>query len=71
MVIASGEGGVDIEETAAKHPEKIVKRSLSIEELFYGFDALEIAKQIGIPQRPDQRWRGDNRRICLIMFKEV
>ena len=49
VVIASGEGGVDIEETAAKHPEKIVKRSLSIEQELFTFDALEIAKQIGIP----------------------
>ncbi|MEW6050556.1 MAG: succinate--CoA ligase subunit beta [Candidatus Zixiibacteriota bacterium] len=49
VIIASGEGGVDIEETAAKHPEKIIKKSLSVEEPFYGFDALAMAKQIGIP----------------------
>jgi succinyl-CoA synthetase beta subunit len=49
VIIASGEGGVDIEETAANHPDKIFKRSLSIEEPFYGFEALAIAKQIGIP----------------------
>jgi len=50
VVIASGEGGVDIEETAASHPEKIVKKSLSVEEDLYTFDALLIAKKIGIPQ---------------------
>jgi succinyl-CoA synthetase beta subunit len=50
VVIASGEGGVDIEETASKNPDKIVKRSLSIEQELYTFEALEIAKQIGIPQ---------------------
>lgn len=50
VVIASGEGGVDIEETAAKAPDKIVKQSLSIEEDLYTFDALLIAKMIGIPQ---------------------
>ena len=49
VVIGSGEGGVDIEETAAKSPEKIVRKSLSIEEEFYGFDAIAIAKKIGIP----------------------
>ncbi len=49
VVIASGDGGVDIEETAAKHPERIVKKSLSIEEPLYGFEALAIAKQIDIP----------------------
>jgi len=49
VMIASGEGGVDIEETAEKHPEKIVKKSLSIEEELYTFEALTIAKNIGIP----------------------
>lgn len=49
VVIASGEGGVDIEETAATHPEKIVRKSFDISEELYTFDALSIAKQIGIP----------------------
>ncbi|MCX6829173.1 MAG: ADP-forming succinate--CoA ligase subunit beta [candidate division Zixibacteria bacterium] len=48
VVIASGEGGVDIEITAEKSPEKIVKKSLDIDEELYGFDAIEIAKRIGI-----------------------
>lgn len=47
VLIASGEGGMDIEETAEKHPEKIVKRSLTVEQPFYGFEAMEIAKAIG------------------------
>lgn len=50
VIIASGEGGVDIEETAERHPDKIVKKSFSIGEPLYGFDALGIAKKIGIPQ---------------------
>ena len=50
VIITSGEGGVDIEETAVKHPEKIFKLPLSIEEPLYGFDTLLLAKQIGIPQ---------------------
>jgi succinyl-CoA synthetase beta subunit len=50
VVIASGEGGVDIEETAEKHPDKIIKKSLSIRDELYTFDALAIAKHIGIPQ---------------------
>ncbi|HOD65380.1 MAG TPA: ADP-forming succinate--CoA ligase subunit beta [candidate division Zixibacteria bacterium] len=49
VVIASGEGGVDIEETAVRNPEKIVRHHLRIDEEFYGFDALAIAKQIGLP----------------------
>jgi succinyl-CoA synthetase beta subunit len=49
VIIASGEGGVDIEETAVKAPDKIVRKSYSIHEPLYGFDALGIAKKIGIP----------------------
>jgi succinyl-CoA synthetase beta subunit len=48
VVIASAEGGVDIEETAAKSPEKIVRRSFDIDEELYTFDAVEIAKSIGL-----------------------
>ncbi|MCB2229361.1 succinate--CoA ligase subunit beta [bacterium] len=49
VVIASGEGGVDIEETAAKTPEKIVRKAFSINEPLYMFDAMGIARKIGIP----------------------
>lgn len=49
VVIASGEGGVDIEETAANHPEKIFKKSMDVADELYSFEALAIAKQIGIP----------------------
>ncbi len=49
VVIASGEGGVDIEETAEKHPEKIFKKELRIDEDLFGFDGIAIAKKIGIP----------------------
>ncbi len=48
VIIASGEGGVDIEEIAEKSPEKIFRKSLDIDEELYGFDAIEIAKKIGI-----------------------
>jgi succinyl-CoA synthetase beta subunit len=50
VVIASGEGGVDIEETAAKHPDKIVRLSLGIDEDLYTYAALGVAKKIGVPQ---------------------
>jgi succinyl-CoA synthetase beta subunit len=50
VVIASGAGGVDIEETAATNPEKIVRHSLGVEDDLFTYDALAIAKKIGIPQ---------------------
>ncbi len=49
VLIASGEGGVDIEETAEKHPEKIVRKSFSVEDELFTFDAVDIAKKIGVP----------------------
>ncbi len=49
VVIGSGAGGVDIEETAAKTPDRIVKKSLDMSDELYTFDALLIAKQIGVP----------------------
>jgi succinyl-CoA synthetase beta subunit len=48
VVIASAEGGVDIEETAEKSPEKIVRESFDIDEEMYNFQAVEIAKRIGL-----------------------
>jgi len=50
VVIASGEGGVDIEETAENAPDRIIKIPLDIAEELFNFDALSIAKKIGIPQ---------------------
>lgn len=49
VVIASGAGGVDIEETAEKAPEKIVRQMFRIDDPLYTFDAIAIAKKIGIP----------------------
>ena len=50
VVIASGEGGVDIEQTAATHPEKIFRKELRIDQDLFTFDGLGIAKKIGIPE---------------------
>ena len=51
VVIASGEGGVDIEQTAAEHPDRIFKKHLSIEEDLFSFDAVALAKKMGIPPK--------------------
>jgi succinyl-CoA synthetase beta subunit len=47
VVIASAEGGMDIEEVAASTPDKIIKRSFDIDEELYGFDAIDLARQVG------------------------
>jgi len=49
VVIGSGEGGIDIEETAATAPEKIVRKSFAVNEPLYTFDALGTAKKMDVP----------------------
>ena len=64
-VLASGEGGVDIEETAEKNPDKIVRKSFSVAEPLYTFDAMGIAKKIGIPAEQVK----DGARIVQALYK--
>lgn len=47
MLIASPEGGVDIEEVAAKTPEKILKKPLPLDGRLKTFQLWEIAKFMG------------------------
>ena len=47
VIIGSSAGGVDIEDTAAQDPSKIIKLALEIDEPLYSFDALYMAKLIG------------------------
>jgi len=64
-VLASGEGGVDIEETAEKHPDKIVRKSFGVAEPLYTFDAMGIAKKIGVPAEQVK----DGARIVQSLYK--
>lgn len=47
-VIASDSGGVDIEETAARHPEKIHRIELEVDEEFYQFRGIRLAGKLGV-----------------------
>lgn len=47
VIIGSAHGGVDIEETAERNPEAIIKLALDVDEPLYGFDALTLAKLMG------------------------
>ena len=49
VVITCAEGGVDIEEVAEKSPDKIFKSKYDIDEELYAFDAIGLARKIGIP----------------------
>ena len=50
VLMASSEGGMDIEEVAAKHPEKIRKVTIDPAQGLADADADEIALGIGIPE---------------------
>lgn len=47
-VIGSASGGMDIEEVAAKHPDKIVRLNLDPDAGMYPFQGIELAKKIGL-----------------------
>jgi len=49
-LMASSEGGVDIEDVAANHPEKIHKVFIDPEKGLTDADAADIARKIGIPE---------------------
>ena len=49
VIIASGAGGTEIEETAAEHPELIVKEYVSVYEGFHNYEGIEVARKIGLP----------------------
>jgi succinyl-CoA synthetase beta subunit len=47
VLMASAEGGMDIEEVAAKHPEKIIKVAVSPEQGLLPFQARRLAYELG------------------------
>ncbi len=47
VVMASAEGGVEIEEVAAKHPEKILKRSFDPDAGLHPFQARRLSYELG------------------------
>jgi succinyl-CoA synthetase beta subunit len=48
VIIVCSQGGVDIEETARKSPEKIHKLSLGVNDPLYPFQGIALAKALGI-----------------------
>ena len=64
-VIASGEGGVDIESVASESPEKIHKIELEIDEKLFSFQAFQLAGKIGLASDKVR----DFSKIALGLFK--
>ena len=48
VVIVSSEGGMDIEEIAKRHPERIIKHHVNMKEGFHGYQAKEIWSDLGL-----------------------
>jgi succinyl-CoA synthetase beta subunit len=57
-VMASAEGGMDIEEVAAKHPEKIFKQAIDPAAGWQDWQARMLAKQLGLAGKPAQALAG-------------
>ncbi|GHO50179.1 ADP-forming succinate--CoA ligase subunit beta [Ktedonospora formicarum] len=51
VVMVSKEGGIDIEEVAATHPEKIIKYPIDMRWGLRPFEALNIISQAGLPTK--------------------
>lgn len=49
LIMASAEGGVDIEEVAATHPEKIIRKLADPSLGFQDYQARELAFELGLP----------------------
>ena len=49
VIVASGDGGTEIEETAKAHPERIVQVPVSVLTGFRRYEGIEAAHRIGIP----------------------
>jgi len=64
-LIACGEGGVDIEEIALKHPDKIFKLEFDIDQNLYDFQAMNLGKKIGLPSDKLRAFAS----IALSLFK--
>lgn len=64
-LIACAEGGVDIEDVAARFPHKIVKLEFDIDQEFHEFQALNLAKKIGIASSKIR----DFAKIATTLFK--
>ncbi len=58
LVMASTEGGVDIEEVARKTPDKIVKYHVNPLDEFMPYEAREIALKMGIPNQMISKMSG-------------
>ena len=65
VIVASGAGGTEIEDTAALHPELIVKTPVSVQTGFRRYEGLDTARRIGIPKALE----GDFIRLLAAMTK--
>ncbi len=63
ILIASPEGGMDIEEVAAKHPEKILQIPFTMEGKIRGYHLIELAKFMG--------WKEDLAKQGAILVKAL
>lgn len=71
MIIASSQGGVNIEDVAAKTPEAILKVPIDIDEGFSDARALELAVQMGFSNKQNQKEAADNFKKLYQLFMDT
>ncbi|MFH1351396.1 MAG: ATP-grasp domain-containing protein [Pseudomonadota bacterium] len=69
VIIASSEGGVDIEEIAEKYPDKIIKTYVNILEGFHQYRAKEISSALGLMGKVLQQSTGIIWRLYQVFEK--
>ncbi len=65
-LIASSAGGVDIEETAATHPEKIIRLQINPTQGMYPFQARQVAYALGLGEK---KCFGEAVKLILNLYK--
>ncbi len=65
LIVASTEGGVEIEAVAEKSPEKILREPVDRLAGLQPYQARKLAKQLGFESAPDQRLRRNYSMACI------
>ncbi len=69
VIVGCGEGGVEIEETAKRSPERIKKLNLDVDDRLFSFQAQALAKSLGF-SGPNLKTVGDIILSLFAVFKQ-
>lgn len=70
VIIASAAGGTEIEETAANHPELIIKEPISVYEGFHNYQGIETARRMGLTGELQKEFIGILRNMTRLFLEK-